>query len=49
MLEVPRPFPFWSKASVSGEGTGCVQPMNFPMVGIIRSPVRTTALPGEER
>jgi hypothetical protein len=32
MLEVPRPFPLWSKASVIGEGTGRRQPMNFPVV-----------------
>ena len=31
-MEVPRPFPLWSKASVIGEGTGRRQPMNFPVV-----------------
>jgi len=25
-----RDFPYASKASVIGEGTGCMQPMNFP-------------------
>ena len=32
MLEVPRPFPLWSKASVIGEGTGYMQPIELPVV-----------------
>jgi hypothetical protein len=31
MLEVPRPFPLWSKASVIGEGTGYRQPNELPV------------------